>query len=306
MIIQVNSHGESRRYSLPEVLRSRSPQAFYWMSGLLLLTASLLVGSVRLSTVQADEGAPNKPAVTQTGDANQSPNNKEIAANDVQMKVVRGRVINEAGEPVASAQLWLPLQYQPRRTVQATADDTGNFALKCPTDWISPRLSGSSWTIWAYAPGHSIQTHSAFEVVRGDGDKTYTIQLPPESNTRFKVLTPDGQPLPDVLVQPQNYKTTVGYAAVPEEMLSVVSARTDNNGLASLPAIQSGPLFRIQMTSKEFGSQSLRVDGSSDMPDREIDLRATATIKGQLVGENPEWVARSQVDVHDRQPKRMG
>lgn len=271
-------------------LHSRSTGAFYWMSGLLFLTAALLVGSIRLSAAHADEGAPDKPAAAQTDDAHQSENGEVQAANEGQMKIVRGRVVNEAGEPVAGAQLWLPLQYQPRRTAQATADETGNFELKCPADWISPLFVGSSWTVWAYAPGHSIQSQNVYEVIRGKGEEDFAIQLPPESNTRFKVLAPNGQPLANVLVQPQNYKTSVGYELVPDDMRSVVSARTDENGVMTLPGIQSDPLFMLEIVSEEFGRQTIRVDGNSDVAGREIRLQAIASIAGNLVNENPELV----------------
>ncbi len=104
------------------------------------------------------------------------------------------------------------------------------------------------------------------------------------------MLTPEGQPLADVLVQPQNYKTSVGYDLVPEEMQPVVSARTDTNGLVTLPTTQSELLFRLEMADDSFGRQSIRTDHNSDMPEREIRLRTTATIKGQLVGDDPKWV----------------
>jgi beta-lactamase regulating signal transducer with metallopeptidase domain len=271
-------------------LRSRSTQAFYWLSGLSLLMVTLLASSVRLSAAHTQEGSQDQPAANQTGATNQSKNAKAQTPNERRMKVVRGRIVDEAGNPVVGARLWLPLQYQPRRTVQTTADDAGNFELKFPAHWISPRVSGSSWTVWAYAFGHSIQSQSVYEVIRGKSEKEYTIQLPPASNTRFRVLTLGGEPLPDVLVQPQNYRTSVGFDAVPEEMQPVVSARTDTNGLVTLPAIEPGLLFRLEMANEEFGRQSIRTDFNSDVPEREIRLRPTATIKGQLVGEKPEWV----------------
>ncbi len=122
-------------------LRSRSSQTFYLLSGLLLLIASLLVGSVRLGTAHAQDGTQDQSQATQTADVSQSSSDNEQAASEGRMKIVRGRVTNETGEPVAGAKLWLPLQYQPRRTVQATADDAGRFELACPADWINPRVS---------------------------------------------------------------------------------------------------------------------------------------------------------------------
>lgn len=271
-------------------LRSRSTRTFYLLSGLCLLITSLLVGSLRLSTARAEDDTQDQPQPAQTADASRPTGDHEQAADPGGMKIVRGRVVDATGEPIAGAQLWLPLQYQPKRTVQTTADDAGHFELRCPADWISPRVSRSAWTVWFYAPGYSIQSQSVYEVIRGSSEQEYTIQLPPESDTRFRVLTPEGQPLAGVLVQPQNYKTSVGYALVPEEMLPVVSARTDTNGLVTLPAIQSDLLFRLEMSNDEFGRQTIRMDYNSAMPDREIRLRPTATIKGRLVGDDPTWV----------------
>jgi len=272
-------------------LRSRSTHSFYWMAGLLLLTGSLLVGSVRLSTVQAQESTPSEQATNPAGDASQPSKTVEPIPNEAQPRIVRGRVVDESGEPVAGAKLWLRLHYQPSRIVPATTDDAGNFELTCLPEWISPRVSGSSWTVWAYAPGYSIQTQSVFEVLRGKSEEEYTIQLPPESNTSFKILSPDGQPLAGVLVQPQNYKTSAGgYDLVPEEVQSAVSARTDENGMVTLPAIQSGPLFRVEMRSEEFGRQTIRVDNHQDRADRSIRLRPIASIKGRIIGDDPEWI----------------
>lgn len=265
--------------------RSRSTSAFYWISGILLLAGSFFVGSIRLSSVDAAQAV-----VVQTDDANQPKDSETQAADEEGMKIVRGRIVNESREPVAGAKLWLPLQYEPRRTVQALADDAGNFELKCPADWIDSPLSGGGWTAWAYAPGYCIQSQSVYAVIRGNRDEEYTIQLPPQSDIRFQVLTPEGKPLAGVLVKPQDYQTKVGYENVPEEMQSVLSTRTDKNGLVTLPAIQSEPLFRLEVTSEEFGRQVFRVDGNPDKEDREVRLRATASIRGQLVGEDLTWV----------------
>ncbi|TWU45654.1 BlaR1 peptidase M56 [Novipirellula aureliae] len=53
-------------------LRERSPRVFLLLSGLFMLIASLLVGTVRLSTARADEGVFNKPAAIQNDDATRS------------------------------------------------------------------------------------------------------------------------------------------------------------------------------------------------------------------------------------------
>lgn len=271
-------------------LQSRSTQAFCWVSGILLFMISMAIGSVRLGTVQVQEIPPKKPAAIQTGDESPLENTNDQVARDSNSKSVRGQVVNEAGKPVPGAKLWLPLRWEPRRTVEATADEAGKFELTCPIDWIGPSFRGSSWTIWAYAPGYSIQSQSVYEVVRGESNKEYKIQLPPASDTRLKVLTPNGQPLGAVLVKPHDYETSVAYELVPEEMLAFVSARTADNGLVDLPAIQSGPMFRIETHDEEFGRQIIRVDNNKKTADHAIRLRPIASIKGRLTSEDPEWV----------------
>ena len=142
----------------------------------------------------------------------------------------------------------------------------GHFELKFPSAWVSPLITGSSWTIWAYAPNHSIATESAFEQVRVNSEKQVEIKLGARVHFVQSALSPARAPLAGALVQPQNYKTHAGYDLVPEEMVPVVSARTGSDGIAQLPAIQRGPLFRVQVVSDEFGDQSLRVDRDPETP----------------------------------------
>ena len=263
------------------------------LAGVTLFATALVIGilfaQVPAGKAQALQTDNPETFATQSGDSDDLENKKDGTTDEGQMKFVRGRVVDAALNPVGGVKLWLPLAYQPRRTVQATTDEAGNFELNCPADWISPTVIGSSWTVWAYAPGHSIQSQSVWEALRGNSDEKYTIQLPPQSKTRFKVLSPNGKSLTDVLVQPQNYRTSVGYDRVPEEMLSLVSARTGKGGFVTLPAIQSKPLFIVKLEHEKFGQQTIRVDFNHDEPKREIKLRPTGAIKGKLIGENPKW-----------------
>lgn len=270
-------------------LSTRSKQSFLWMHGLLLLVASLSVGSVRIGAVQAQERTSKTSSPTKTEDASTTALTHEQVDKTAGNKIVRGHIVDQAGEPVAGAKLWLPLLREPRRVVEATADDTGKFELDCPADWISPSSRGSFWTAWVYAPGFSVQSQSVYKVVRGENKQEYTIELPPACSTRFRVLDPSGQPLVGVLVKPQNYKTSVAWEAVPEEMQAAVSAHTDKNGWATLPAIEPEPLFRLELVSDKFGRQTLRVDDKKNETEREIRLQTVASINGRLLSENVAW-----------------
>jgi hypothetical protein len=272
--------------------RSRPRPTFCLMASLSLVCAVLL-GAIVLDSVRAGDDAPPETSRTKDTGGTAPPSGKREGGDrnsSPAMKVVRGRVVDEAGVPVGDARLWLPLRHQARRIVKGKSDAAGRFELTFPADWISPRKIGSSWTIWAYAPGHGIATQSPYEVVRGNSEKEVEIKLAPEGHTRFKILTPAGEPLAGALVQPQNYKTTVGYDLVPEEMLSSVSAPTDADGVAKLSALQSEPLFRVQVVSEKFGKQAIRVDRDVKQAVRDIRLRETGRIEGRLVGERPEWL----------------
>jgi beta-lactamase regulating signal transducer with metallopeptidase domain len=274
-------------------LRSRSPVAFSLTAGTLSLVCSILIGAVRLDSVQAgDDAQAASSEPPQEGEASQSSDRRENRDHALshETKTIRGRVMDETGMPIRGAQLWLPLRYQPRRVVHGTTDESGRFELEFPANWISPFVTGSSWTLWAYAPGHSIATQSPFEVVRGKSEKDVEIKLGPQGNSRFRVLTPAGEPLAGALVQPQHYTTTVGSDLVPPEMLSSVSSRTDTGGIVTLSAVQPGPLFRVQVVSDKFGKQAIRVDRDTARAVRDIRLRETGRIGGRLIGERPEWL----------------
>ncbi len=270
-------------------LRVRSQKSFVWMSGLLLLVASLLFGSVRVSVVRAQEGASERSAKRQQIGRGGFAISSELGKTNDNPKIVYGQIVDEMGEPVPGARLWLPLQREPRRIVETTADESGKFELRCPTEWISPSIRGSFWTVWAYAPGFAIQSQSVYQVLRGESKQEYAIRLPPESNTRFRIVSPDGQPLAGVHVKPQNYKTSVAWELVPDEMQSAVSGHTDEAGLAILPALSRGPLFRLELISDEFGRQSIRVDDKQQKTEPELRLRPVASLKGRVVTANPEW-----------------
>lgn len=274
-------------------VRFHSARGFCVGAGALAFVCAALIGAVRLDSVQAaDDTKSASPATSDASVKQEASDTHKDKGKDAaaKMKVVRGRVLDEDGMPVAGARLWLPLRYRPHQVAQAKTDKTGRFELKFPADWLSPRLTGSSWTIWAYAAGHGIATISPFKTIRENTGDDVEIKLRPEGNVRFKVLTPAGEPVAGALLEPRHYKTQVAFDLVPEEMLSSVSVRTEDDGIALLPALDAAPLHSIRVSNEKFGQQAIRVDRDVEQALRDIRLRETGRIEGRLSGERPEWV----------------
>jgi beta-lactamase regulating signal transducer with metallopeptidase domain len=288
---------ERRIVLILSATQNRIPPARRVKGWTLTLSTICLLMSVLLNplarAMRSEAAAQDDPASRLNNAANADSRLNEVAsadANEAGVKVMRGRVVDEAGKAVSGAQLWLPLQREPRRTAHSVTDDSGRFELKFAADWISPRVAGQLTTIWAYAPGYSIETQNVYAAIHAGDEKEIEITLPPQGNTQFKVLSPEGHPLPDLMVYPQTYHTARAYEFVPEEMLAVVSARTDKDGVATLTAIRPQPLYQVRIESGTYGKQSLSVDRDPEAVLRNIRLRNTGSIKGRLVGDHPEWL----------------
>lgn len=138
-------------------------QRHFWWAPSLLTIGALFMAFASTSSMQFNAAYAEDTSPTQ--DAQEAPADEKKAGS----KIVRGRVVNEAGKPVASAEIWLPLRFKPRQTVHATADDSGHFELVVPDDWVaSPSIYENLWTLWAYAPGFNVGTLDAFNAIRNN------------------------------------------------------------------------------------------------------------------------------------------
>ncbi|HET6884344.1 MAG TPA: M56 family metallopeptidase [Pirellulales bacterium] len=261
---------------------SGAPRRLSVVSAIALVITALLV----LPRVRAEnEPANGTGAGASTADrpaANDATTQKSNGA----LQTVSGIVVDESGGPVLDAELWLKVT--PRFVAYGRTDGGGRFEIEFPVAWLSPNIVGSSWTLWAYSPGHTIATQNVFDAVRGKSSKEIKLMLPPPSATRFEVVGPSGQLLPGALVQPGNIETR-GYELVPEEMLPRLSSRTDQNGAAALPAIPAQRLFCVRVTSDRLGKQAINVDGKVAQAVRRLRLRETGRIEGRLVSAQPEY-----------------
>jgi len=283
-------------------LRTRSPRVFCVGAGIALFACAALFGAVRLNT--ADGGAqaaqpdllisrahPETVLQDAKPPAENEKKQKPAEGDQVAVKIIRGRVVDQAGKPVAQAKLCLPLDFNPRRAMQASTDDAGQFEFKIPVDWLHGKPKETAWTLWAYAPGFSFASENVGRVVVGSlKELVFKITLPSEEKTSFKILTPKGDPVRDALVQPYHYLTPVAYEYIPQEFLKIIGSRTNAEGIATFSMLQRKHMLDIQIISEAFGDQTIRINNPPLEELRPIRLRAPGKIEGRLIAEKPEWI----------------
>jgi protocatechuate 3,4-dioxygenase beta subunit len=233
------------------------------------------------------------PAVAEQEKLPQEKSSDQTAAGkpEPNAKIIRGKVIDESGKPLAGAELCLPVFSPERHVLQAKSDFQGRFALEVPAAWIAEKQQPwlMATTLWAYMAGHQLGTT---QVYLAGGATDATIQLGPAADSRFVVLDPQGQPCSGALVEPYPIKTTMSYQSPPEELLPRLGARTDAEGRVSLPAASQETMLNARITSKEFGIQLQRTEKTkpSTIAGETIRLRPVGKIVGRMLADRPEMV----------------
>lgn len=230
------------------------------------------------------------------------------------IKTVRGKVVDESGNPVAGADVWLPLNYETRpedrRTVHAQSDRQGRFQLLLPQKWLTDRRHTEIYSLaWACAAGRRIGTQSAYQAMAHQGmaaeedPPEVEIRLGPATDTAFVIIGADGRPLAGAEVEPHLYRTSQAFGVVPPELLPLVGAKTNATGLARLPAVPREGFITVRVTSKALGVQQVQIDGGSSAPAvRTLRLRSVGRVEGRIVAENPRTARGVRVSLSTRDP----
>jgi beta-lactamase regulating signal transducer with metallopeptidase domain len=209
------------------------------------------------------------------------------------IKVFRGRGVDELDKPVPGAHVWYPVKWTAEKgmlTVDAACDAEGRFALSVPAAWLGkPTPVSIAWEVWAFAEGRSIGTASVSkQIFAPEEAEELKIVLGPPSDTSFVVLDPDGKPVAGAVLEPQNFRTQIGYSLVPEPMLPRICATTDAQGWAAMPAVSGERLYRVVVRSEEFGEQAQIFRNPEKTPaNRTIDLRPAGRIEGRVIADDP-------------------
>ncbi len=134
-----------------------------------------------------------------------------LADADVPKRTVTGRVTDDAGKPIADAEVWLQVRWVPPTrslSVHAKCEPNGQFKLAFPTAWLQgATVVDVNGAIWAYAPGHRIGLANGGPLILGEPDaKPCEIHLGPVTVTSVTIHRPDGSAAVGALVAPSIYQ----------------------------------------------------------------------------------------------------
>ncbi len=210
-------------------------------------------------------------------------------------RAIVGRVVDGSGKPVPGVKLWLPVRWMPAGPLvaQATADERGRFQIEVPGEWMTAAdVFQYDSTIWAYGKGHRIAIASAAAGLFGETPEPVTIMLSTEARTSVRVLKPDETPAVGATIEPYHFRGTVGYEIMPEGLVGIITATTDDSGLAQIPAIPLDGLLNLDIEAEGFGRQRIQTDSSLvEGEPWEISLRPTGRVEGQIVADDPDTAA---------------
>lgn len=268
----------------PQVLQSKSTRIFWGLASGTLLLSTFVLSSIRWSEASS-------PAVPTTPMAE-----IDEGRSDQDFKWVRGRVVDQQERPVAGAQLVFPMDLDQSFVLTATADADGNFELKCPVDRINRPTWERQSSVWAYAPGYNLLPTSVYKALYVDSNETYTLRLSPANQVALRVLRPDGEPMPDVVVRPRYFFMSRITHFVPKTLESIVTGVTDSSGQVTLHGLGQDPMDPDAIgsffaMSAEYGQQNVSLRKSPDGKTPDIQLNPTATVRGRFISDNPEWAA---------------
>jgi beta-lactamase regulating signal transducer with metallopeptidase domain/protocatechuate 3,4-dioxygenase beta subunit len=262
------------------------------LTAVVVLAAVLLPGARGLA--EPEKEALPEAEVKQAESVDEVPEPEETKSNDTprlgEPRTVVGRVVDESGEPVAGAKIWLPIYDS---TATAKTDDRGFFRLEVPTELLRLRMLHRQFThVWAYAPDYSVGIASAYDALFDEQGEPMLLQLATESQTAITVVTPDGSPAAGATVEPYRCLATTTSMLVPDELAAILRTTTDESGCTQLSAIVPHSTGSLAITTEQSGCQLIQPDADrlGNEPWR-IELRPVGKVVGQIACDDFESVA---------------
>ena len=199
---------------------------------------------------------------------------------------ITGRVIDENGEGIQGAAIWM--SGPPNgNDMESLSKANGSFSLIVPAEWSDPKAKVAMYTLWIHSDDHRLETASAFTQIKRGDDSPIEVTLRPPTGTQFIVKDPLGNPVHGARVEPHHYYAGGGYALVPDSIAKRIGDTTDTEGVALLNSIDRNGFHTVRVSSREYGTQLLRLPGRPEDPvSRTITLRSTGGLQGQFVAES--------------------
>jgi hypothetical protein len=194
---------------------------------------------------------------------------------------IRGRVVDAEGKPVSGAQVfWLgvePINSIPP-SLDGRANDEGEFLLTTVGVEPTPEILGRPVVVYAEGQGLGITTVGA---ILQQEEGLASVTLPPESDTAFRILDPDGHVLAGELVEPVLY-VDGGVNKLPATFVQAIGRVSDDTGLVRFPALKEDRLRAVRVVSQTFGPQQLDRGWDQTRLSPTIRLRPAARVQASF------------------------
>jgi protocatechuate 3,4-dioxygenase beta subunit len=208
-------------------------------------------------------------------------------------RVVTGTVVTSDGKPVAGADVWLVGETypEPRAIVidRARSSAAGRFRLV----WDETRLKGrfvGSHAVWAHRKGFQTARAMFLESWTESGvdpDFPIRLTLAPPSETKFRVLDPEGNAVAGAKVAVVHLRDD--QTSVPVELGDRLASLTDQAGAVVLRGTVGESIQTVQATTPDYGAQRFnRENGFA--AENELKLVAVAPASGRVSADDPAAV----------------
>lgn len=210
-----------------------------------------------------------------------------------------GRIVDETGEPVAGAKVWLyRFVWEPEVGFQviatATSAEDGSFSLDDPD--VEVGTERDKWYVYAYQPGLALDS-----VETTDASQALELRLTQPRVISGRLLGEGGKPLVGATVRISD--CTIGqHGAVDyrrfflsKELAEQLAARTDETGHFELRATPKGSRSDLSIIAEGYGS--LHVSSTVDLS--VLRLEPAGSISGRVVGaDDPAAAAGTELRLH--------
>ncbi|QEH38075.1 Dioxygenase [Aquisphaera giovannonii] len=219
---------------------------------------------------------------------------------DVGPVPVVGTVVDEAGKPVAGADVWLTPAVRldderksgmalswsatrsredrtPRVLARARADGSGTFRMEIPAE-IASRPDPIGLAAWATQAGHAAALHRLPPGIGAGGESvTVTLAVGPSARAEMTFRDPQGRPLVGAKIVP----SVVRQVPIPAELGEAFATATDAEGRATVAGLDQSAVDAVRVSASGLGEQEIAADVSP--PGTPIALAPVGKVAGRLV-----------------------